>query len=144
MERREITSREDVQELVDTFYTAVRKDELIGPVFEEVAQVNWASHLPRMYAFWETVLLNKAGYKGNPVKKHVDLALKTEMNAVHFERWISLFEQTIDRLFIGKRARVAKERANVMSKIMLYKCSVVSNQNTSVSGTDHSLPLIPK
>lgn len=122
MNRREIESVEDIQEFVDAFYARVQKDALLGPIFEEVAQVDWETHLPRMYRFWETVLFNVASYKGNPVLKHVEVAQKTPLGKAHFDYWVTLFKKTIDERFEGRLAELAKERALMMSRILLYKC----------------------
>lgn len=126
MIKRDIATAEDIQLLVDSFYARIREDELLGHIFKDVAQVAWPIHLPRMYAFWETVLLNKAGYKGNPVLKHVGLAQMTTLTDKHFSHWVALWEATVDQLFQGDKAIVAKERALIMSKIMAYKCAQVS------------------
>jgi len=129
--RKEIENEADIKRLVDAFYARVREDELLSPVFEEVAGIDWESHLPRMYAFWETILLNKAGYKGNPVLKHVNLAMKTPLSESHFTRWLGLWNETVDQFFQGQRAQVAKERALMMSNIMRFKCEQASLQATA-------------
>ena len=132
--RKEIENETDIKGLVDAFYARVREDELLSPVFEKVAGIDWETHLPRMYAFWGTVLLNKAGYKGNPVLKHVNLSMKTTLSETHFSQWLRLWNETIDELFQGERAQVAKERALMMGNIMRFKCDQAnfskSNQTT--------------
>ena len=130
---REIETKADIREFVDAFYARIREDALLGPIFDEVAEVDWTTHLPRMYRFWETILFHEAGYKGNPVLKHVNVARKTPLTETHFNRWIALFEKTIDERFIGQRATIARERAGVMSKIMLYKCKEVTEGLSVVS-----------
>ncbi|MCB0573263.1 MAG: group III truncated hemoglobin, partial [Saprospiraceae bacterium] len=70
----DITTPKDIKTLIDAFYTKVKADEVIGYIFNEVAQVDWAHHLPVMYGFWEFLLLDNANaYRGNPIQKHVDL-----------------------------------------------------------------------
>ncbi|MBX2821806.1 MAG: group III truncated hemoglobin [Rhodothermaceae bacterium] len=128
---KEIENEVDIKRLVDAFYSRVREDDLLRPVFEEVAGIDWESHLPRMYAFWETVLLNRAAYKGNPVLKHVNLARKTTLSETHFTQWLRLWNQTVDQLFQGPRAQVAKERASMMSTIMRFKCDQTNLQITA-------------
>ncbi|GAB3203429.1 hemoglobin [Pontibacter aydingkolensis] len=121
-ERHDILSLDDVKKLVDTFYTRVRGDELLGPVFQEQIQDNWARHLDIMYRFWQTILLGELTYQGSPGSKHITLPIGEE----HFERWLSIFYQTIDELFTGEKAAEAKWRAERMaemfhSKIEYYK-----------------------
>lgn len=120
----DITGSEDIVLMVNAFYDKIRQDELLGPIFDDIAGVNWDIHLPRMYGFWEAVLLSKAGYKGNPVKKHVDLTAKVTLESRHFDRWIHLFNENVDAYFAGPGAEYAKERAGIMSQIMLHKCTL--------------------
>ena len=113
----DILSLEDIKLLVDTFYTRVRADELLGPVFEERIQDNWARHLDIMYRFWETVLLEERTYQGSPGMKHITLPVGEE----HFERWLSIFYRTVDELFSGKKAAEAKWRAERMAEMFAAK-----------------------
>ena len=57
----DIQTKDDIQKLVDSFYEKVNRDELLSPIFNEIAKVNWAEHLPIMYDFWNT---NITGEKG--------------------------------------------------------------------------------
>ena len=121
-EKKDILSLEDVKKLVDTFYTRVRADELLGPIFDERIQDRWARHLDIMYRFWQTVLLEELTYQGSPGTKHITLPVGAE----HFDRWINIFFTTIDELFTGEKAEEAKWRAQKMadmfaSKIEFYK-----------------------
>jgi hemoglobin len=116
----DITSRADVERLVDTFYEHVRGDDLLGPIFDEVARVDWVTHLPKMYAFWEAVLFGVAGFKGNPLATHLALARKTPLTAREFHRWVALFHEAVDRLFAGPTAREAKRRAEHIAATMHY------------------------
>ncbi len=80
--------------------------------FDEVAKVDWPKHLPVMYAFWEFMLLGTAdAYRGNPVQKHFDLHDRHPLKTEHFDRWLSLFQTTVDDLFEGEKAKDAKFRA---------------------------------
>ena len=103
-----IESRKDIIQIVDSFYEKVRKDELIGPLFNDVAKVNWEEHLPKLYNFWEDLLLGTANYKGRPFPPHTLLNLRPE----HFERWLYLFTTTVDEKFRGLKAEEMKIRAH--------------------------------
>lgn len=108
----DITNASDIKNLIDQFYSKVREDEVIGYIFNEIAHVNWEEHLPVMYAFWEFLLLGSPdGYRGNPIQKHFDLHQKHPLKAAHFDRWVLLFQSTIDELFEGPLADNAKFRA---------------------------------
>lgn len=113
----DISNAADVKMLIDTFYTRVRADAILGYIFDEVAQVDWPSHLPVMYAFWEFLLLgNGNAYGNNPIQKHFDLHAKHPLQAKHFDRWLELFQSTVDELFEGETAKDAKFRAFAISE----------------------------
>src|SRR6188472_2079441 len=96
---RDIESRDDLEVLVNAFYDKVRADELLGPIFQTIIGDDWSQHLPIMYSFWNTVLFGAEGYKGQAVGKHVEIDRRMPLNEEHFERWIALWRQTVDRLF---------------------------------------------
>ena len=114
----DIRNREDIERLVNAFYERVRRDELLGFIFDEVARTDWESHLPKMYAFWETVLFGTGGYQGNPLVAHAKLVPLTEMGEKQFDRWRQLFKATVDEFFFGEKAahiqRAAEDMANVI------------------------------
>jgi hemoglobin len=115
--KEDITTEEHIKTLVDTFYAHVTQDELLEPVFNEVAGVDWEHHLPKMYAFWSTVLFGSMAYKGQPFPKHLALPI----DRAHFARWIALFTQTIDELFAGEMAEQAKQKAASIANIFQMK-----------------------
>ena len=121
--KQDIQSHEDVVRLVDAFYERVQRDALLGPIFGEVAQVDWSAHLPKMYAFWESVLFGKAGFKGNPLAVHRALAQLTPLTIREFDRWLELFHTAVDDLFDGNVALEAKRRASAIAVTMLYHVS---------------------
>ncbi len=114
----DIQGRVEIETLVNAFYERVRNDALLGFIFEEVAQTNWEAHLPKMYAFWETVLFRSGGFTGSPIAAHARLVPLTPMGRPQFERWLVLFRATVDDLFAGERAehikRCAEDMANVI------------------------------
>ena len=113
--RREIESRADVHELVRTFYGKVRKDELLGPIFNKHIE-DWETHFERLTDFWEGNLFFKRNFRGNPRLKHieVDAAEGHTIDALHFGVWLNYWFQTIDALFVGEKANIAKNRARNM------------------------------
>lgn len=114
---KEITNRKDIELMVDSFYGAIREDELLGPVFNGVIKNNWTKHLDTMYRFWQTVLLHEFAYKGSPFVPHRKLPIE----AHHFERWLYLFNTSLDKNFSGKIAEEAKFRAQKMAEMFMYK-----------------------
>lgn len=109
--RPDITTEADVRTLVDAFYAAVRADALLNPIFADVARVDWAEHLPKMYAFWNGRILGQPGYVGTPFAPHARLPVER----AHFARWLELFRSTVDRHFAGDRAQRAKDAAASMA-----------------------------
>ena len=116
-ETKEIISLDDIKKLVDTFYGKVRKDELIGPIFNERIQDRWQQHLEKMYTFWQTILLEERTYFGAPFPPHANLPISHN----HFKRWMELFTQTVDDLFTGAIAEDAKWRAGKMAELFESK-----------------------
>lgn len=116
----DIASRDHVVQLVDAFYARVRADDLLGPIFDDVARVNWAEHLPKMYAFWESVLFGTPGFKGNPLAVHRALARRTPLTEREFDRWVALFTAAVDELFDGPVAAHARLSAARIAMAMEY------------------------
>lgn len=114
----DIETEADVALLVERFYARVRQDAELGSIFDDVVQVNWPEHLPRIIAFWSTMLLNTGTYAGNPMRAHFELALKTSLRPAHFDRWLSLFFQTLTDLFSGPRTDEARQRAHGIATVM--------------------------
>lgn len=119
--KHDIANRKDIELLVDTFYQKVKANEIIGYLFTEVAQVDWASHLPVMYAFWAGILLGERGYTGNPMQKHIELSKMAALGEPEFAAWLQLFTQTADELFEGPVAEEAKTRAGHIARLILHK-----------------------
>ena len=119
--KRDIENRNDIILLINTFYDKVKKDKVIGYIFNDVVKVNWSMHLPVMYDFWENVIFFTGAYTGNPMIVHKQLHNKTPLNAAHFKEWIQLFTQTIDELFEGEKAELAKQRAISIATMMQIK-----------------------
>lgn len=109
--KHDLTDKDDIILMVDTFYTKVNKDDILSPVFNEFSKVNWDKHLPRMYDFWNTILFSEGNYKGSPFDKHIPLPI----NSTHFERWMTLFKETLDELFEGDFTESTKARANLIA-----------------------------
>lgn len=105
--QKEITNIEDIDLLVTTFYERAFQDDLLSPHFEGM---DFSSHKPKMIHFWAFVLLDQPGYTTNVFDKHTHL----QIDKTHFTRWVELFHQTVDDLFIGEKASDAKLRASTI------------------------------
>jgi hemoglobin len=100
-----------VESLIRAFYARVRQDALLAPVFESRIS-DWEPHLENMFAFWSSLTLHTGRYHGQPMAKHLPL----EVDARHFDRWLTLFEETAREVcqpaaaerFIERARRVAE------------------------------------
>ncbi|MGB0864028.1 MAG: group III truncated hemoglobin [Saprospiraceae bacterium] len=129
-EQEDILNLDDIKKLVDTFYGKVRQDDLLADVFNQIIQNKWATHLEKMYRFWQTVLLSEHTYYGSPFPPHA----KLPVNGQHFDRWKKLFFETIDENFSGEKAKEAKWRAEKMAQMFQSKIAYYKNS--------HSKPLL--
>jgi hemoglobin len=120
--KKDIETEADIKLLIDTFYDNVNNDELLSPVFNDFAQIDWQQHLPVMYSFWSTVLFGSMAYKGQPFPKHLRLPIEKQ----HFSRWIALFTQTVEDLFEGTKASEAKQKAASIAQIFQMKMGLFS------------------
>ncbi|MCJ7465869.1 MAG: group III truncated hemoglobin [Maribacter sp.] len=116
----DIKNREDIHLLVTTFYGKIRNDKVLGPIFNSII-TDWDGHFVVLTDFWETQLFLKRKYYGNPVTVHqeVDDKMNHTITSEHFGLWLNLWFATIDELFEGETAWIAKNRAQKMST-MLY------------------------
>src|SRR5438552_1325768 len=109
--KQDINSRDDIERLMTAFYTKLLSDERISYIFTDVAKIDIKSHIPIITDFWESVLLNKNVYHNNTMKIHLDLHSKTPLTKLHFDKWLNHFNITVDELFAGTVALLAKQRA---------------------------------
>ncbi|MDF2438692.1 MAG: sec-independent protein translocase TatC [Bacteroidota bacterium] len=121
--KQEILTAEHVKMLVDNFYEKVNADNLLSPVFNQDAKVDWQAHLPKMYKFWNSILLGTGEYRGQPFPPHTVLNIGTE----HFARWIQLFYETVNENFEGAVAEEALQRAKTIASIFQYKLGLTKN-----------------
>lgn len=123
--RSDISGIDDIKFMVDDFYSKVQQDELLAPIFNFRLSTHWDPHLEKMYTFWNAALFGVKGYNGNPFIKHASMELETE----HFDRWISMFNETIDTHFEGPVADDAKRRAAIMAHMFMNKLKFIKQNN---------------
>lgn len=123
--RLDLRDRTDIVRLVDRFYERIREDETLGPIFGQIAQVDWATHLPKMYDFWDTVLFRAGTFRGNPLGAHAKLVPVADMGWPTFERWLTLFKATVAELFEGENAGIIVRNAEDMANVIYSKINGV-------------------
>lgn len=125
--KKDITGISDIKLLVDDFYNKVQKDSLLSPIFFEHIPADWQPHLDKMYLFWNAALFGEKGYVGNPFSKHAKMDTITPQ---HFERWLQLFNETIDSDFFGDMADDAKCRASIMADNFMRRLASIKEKGT--------------
>ncbi len=120
--KKDIQKREDVGLLVRRFYGKIRADQVLGPIFNSMV-TDWEAHLERLTDFWESQLFLKRTYIGNPLAVHqqVDDRMDQGIRPEHFGLWLNLWFATLDELFEGEVAWIAKNRAQKMSTMLYLK-----------------------
>jgi hemoglobin len=121
MERRaafagDVSARTDIDEdmirsLVHTFYDRVRTDAVLEPIFAARIE-NWGPHLDRMCAFWSSVVQMTGHYHGRPMQNHAPLPV----DAAHFDRWLTLFADTANKVCSPAAADLFIERAHMIAE----------------------------
>ncbi len=120
--------REMISTVVYTFYGEIRKDEVLGPIFDaRIAEARWPVHLETMVDFWSSVLLTTGVYKGKPVPAHLPLALEDH----HFARWLNLFQSVAEAVCSPAAAALFVDRAERIADSLRF---AIATQK-SVGGT---------
>ena len=127
---KDIETRADIILLVDHFYSKVQGNQTIGPIFTQVANVDWSHHLPKMYDFWESILFGKAIYKGNPMLTHFALNEKAPLKTEEFNTWKTIFYEVVDELFAGENAETIKQKAQSIADLMHFK---INSQKSKIN-----------
>lgn len=117
----DVQNMDDVKRLVDVFYGKVQQDDLLEPIFNGFAKIDWAHHLPKMYAFWGGMILGQPGYSGQPFPPHVPLPVTRE----HFQRWVGLFHAALDENFSGPGAQRARAAASSIAHTFAMRLGVI-------------------
>jgi hemoglobin len=115
----DIQSEADIKLLVDSFYSKVKADDLLGPIFQEKLGDHWDQHLEKMYKFWGMALFAQSGYSGHPLSKHLTLPIEE----THFNRWLHLFFNTLNEHFDGPVAGEAMKKAGLIARTFLVRIS---------------------
>ncbi len=124
-EKRDIQNIDDIKLFVDTFYEQIQKDDILGHIFNDKIQDRWPEHLNKMYRFWQTVLLDEHTYYGSPFVPHAYLPVER----VHFERWVQIFEKTINTHFEGSKAEKAKWQGQRMAEMFQVKIQYIRDND---------------
>ena len=122
---RDIETKEDIAFLMKEFYSTMLKDEVIGYIFTEIAQLDLEAHLPSLTNFWENLLLSPNGYKKNVMDIHFQLDQKEKLKPEHFQRWLELLRKTVATNFSGEKVDRMLNSAQSIAGVMQYKLGVL-------------------
>lgn len=117
---RDIQTKEDINRIVSIFYEQLLVDQIIGFFFTDIVQLDLDKHIPKIAAFWASVLLGDKSYQGNVFEKHRQLHLKAALTEDHFHRWLFILHSTIDKLYAGPVAEEMKLKAMMIAKKMAH------------------------
>lgn len=119
--KKDIANREDLFTLLTQFYNKLLDDKSISYLFTDVAKIDLHHHLEILVDFWDSILFQSDSYRKNAMQPHMILHQKSPLHKHHFETWLGYFNQTVDELFEGDKASLAKERALGIATVMQIK-----------------------
>ncbi|MFD1882225.1 group III truncated hemoglobin [Paracoccus pacificus] len=91
---------EQIDRVVAVFYAAVRRHEVLGPVFGNHV-TDWPAHEEKIARFWKNAILYERNYGGNPMQVHLAAG---DVRAAHFAPWLALFDETLRRTLPAETA----------------------------------------
>jgi hemoglobin len=127
----DLSTRTQVHHLVTAFYREVVFDDLLEPIFAEVAEVDWAEHIPRLIDYWCWILLGDEPYGGSVVRTHRHLHALQAVEPAQCDRWYALWSGCVDERWAGPHAEHAKRHAR----------SLMAGMARRVFGFDWAPPL---
>lgn len=117
--RRSIQTITDIERLVRRFCQAAIPDPELGPIFHAFG-VDWSVHIPKLVAYWSRELLGEPGYTGRPVGAHSPVLDCRPFGDAEIGRWVELWDETVDELFTGEVAELAKRRAALAGEAIAH------------------------
>lgn len=122
---RDIETKEDIDELVKLFYDKLFEDDLLKEIFEKTVRPHLEKHLDMVSLFWDSILLDIFEYKNNVIEKHISADRLFTFKKREFDRWLLLWKASVDELFKGEKAELAKSRTTSIADLMLYKLEFI-------------------
>ena len=117
----DITTREDIENLIRLFYEKLLSDDSLNYIFIDVAKIELEPHISLISDFWDNLIFGSDTYKNNAMRPHFELNDKTPLMKKHFDSWLTHFNKSVDELFEGEKAHFAKNRAQSIATVMQVK-----------------------
>jgi hemoglobin len=142
----DLDSRRRIHDLVVGFYRDLVMDERLAPVFEELAEVDWAAHIPLLIDYWCRILLGQEGYQGALLAAHQHVHHLEPLTQDHFDRWYTLWVTAVDRQWRGPGAAKAKDHAAKIATTLARRLPAIawapprSDSGVAFSATMHRPP----
>ena len=136
----DLETRADIHDLVVAFYREIVFDDLLEPVFGEVAEVDWARHIPKLIDYWCRVLLGQPGYAGAILNAHRHVHDIEPFRAEHFDRWYAVWVDAVDQRWTGPTADLAKTHAAQIAAVLARRLLDLDWQPPSPPGPLNAPP----
>jgi hemoglobin len=108
-------NKEHIKKLVTHFYQKVQNDKVLWPIFNDIAKVDWAHHIPLICQFWNSIMLKTNEYHSNAYRKHVILGEKVKLTEAHFTRWLTLFQEEAFKHLSDQEAQLITQKATMIT-----------------------------
>jgi len=120
--KKDIENMDDILLFFHVFYGYLLKDELFIPFFKRMQENNiMEEHIQVMANFWDNILFYSGKYEGNPMEKHSVINIMNRLEPTHFTKWLHYFNASMDELYSGEKASLAKDRAVSIAVVMEKK-----------------------
>lgn len=105
----------------------MQNDEILRPIFNDVAKVDWTHHIPLICQFWNSIMLKTNEYHGNAYRKHTMLGEKINITETHFSRWLILFQEEAFKHLPETEAKLIADKASMIANSLMigaiFKCT---------------------
>lgn len=122
-----LPSEAEIATFVQRFYSNVRADAVLGPVFERALAGEWEAHFSKLNDFWSSIVLGSKRYSGHVLARHLELA---GIEGRHFEHWIELFVATAHECF----------HDDVAAEFVRPALRIASSLQLGMFGWDYEIP----
>lgn len=110
---RDLDTRVEITEFVTRFYREIAQDERFHLYFEDLAHVDWHAHTLDLADFWAGVLLGEPHREADEViEAHRWLHDAAPFDRDLFDRWLEIFETTLDDGWTGPHTDHARRRGH--------------------------------
>ena len=108
----DLDTPDEIFEMVTRQYVDVVQDELLQPYFTfGPGYVDWQAHIGLVADYWCHVLLYAPGYEIDTIANHRRFHEQRAFTPSAFDRWLQVFDDTVDGGWSGPNATAAKKHA---------------------------------